>query len=266
MKVALSATIFCGGAHIHGNASGRLHADMDSNGWPQSGRNRALVSLRRGFAFHYAGDQHLATIFQHGIDEHRDAIWSFCVPSIANLYLRWWEPLEPGKNREDGAPDYTGDHLDGFNNKVTNFGAANPEKKPSGNVLNTRSAGFGIVRLNTKTRDITMECWPRNVDITSKDAKQYPGWPRTISQFDNYNPPSWGKLGELSFDVENPVVQVVDADSNEILYTVRAVGKTFTPGVPKGQSFVVKAGKDAADKVVIEKASAGSDPVSVKLK
>ena len=33
--------------------------DMDSNGWPQSGRNRALAAIRKGFAFHVAGDQHL---------------------------------------------------------------------------------------------------------------------------------------------------------------------------------------------------------------
>ncbi len=265
MKVALSATIFCGGAHIHGNANGRLHADMDSNGWPQSGRNRAVAALRKGFAFHYAGDQHLATIFQHGIDEHRDAIWSFCVPSIANLYLRWWEPLEPGENREPGAPEYTGDGYDGFMNRVTNFAAANPEKKPAGNLLNTRSAGYGIVRLNTDTRDITMECWPRNVDITDPATQQYPGWPRTISQFDNYNPPSWGQLGELTFDIEDPVVQLIDAESKEILYTVRANGKTFTPGAPKGKTYIVKAGKDAADTVVTEEGKVGSAAQAVKL-
>lgn len=266
MKIALSATIFCGGAHIHGAADGRLHADMDSNGWPQSGRNRALAALRKGYAFHYAGDQHLATIFHHGIDEHRDAIWSFCVPSIANLYLRWWEPLEPGANREDGSPEYTGDHLDGFANKVTNYAAANPEKKPAGNLLNTRSAGWGVVRLNKDTREITMECWPRNVDVTDDSAEQYPGWPRTISQFDNYNPPSWGKLGELTFDVEDPVVQLIDAETKEILYTVRANGKTFTPGAPKGKTFIVKVGKDAPDTTVSEKAEVGSEPQSVELK
>jgi hypothetical protein len=265
LKVALSATIFCGGAHIHGSANGRLHADMDSNGWPQSGRNRALAALRKGFAFHYAGDQHLATIFHQGIDEHRDAIWSFCVPSIANLYLRWWEPLEPGANREPGAPDYTGDHLDGFGNKVTNFAAANPEKQPAGNVLNTRSAGYGIVRLNTKTREITMECWPRNVDITDPSTKQYPGWPLTISQFDNYAPTSWGKLGELSFNVEDPVVQLVDAETHEILYTVRANGSSFTPGAPKDRVFVIKAGRDTADTVVAESAAVGGEPQSVEL-
>lgn len=265
MKVALSQTIFCGGAHIHGSANGRLYADMDSNGWPQSGRNRALAALRKGFAFHLAGDQHLATIFKHGIDEYRDAIWSFCVPSIANLYLRWWSPLEPGANREPGAPEYTGDQLDGFANKVTNYAAANPEERPSGNLLNTRAAGFGIVRLNKNTREITMECWPRNVDVTSSDAQQYPGWPRTISQFDNYNPPSWGKLGELTFDVENPVVQLIEAGTGEILYTVRANGKTFTPSAPKGKTFLIKAGKDQPDMVVAREAKVGGEPTAVKL-
>ena len=265
MKVALSATIFCGGAHIHGNANGRLHADMDSNGWPQAGRSRALEALRRGFAFHCAGDQHLATIFHHGLDNFRDAIWSFCVPSIANLYLRWWEPLEPGANRESGAPNYTGDHLDGFHNKVTNYAAANPEKRPAGNILNTRSAGFGVVRFNTATREITMECWPRNVDITDPRTKQYTGWPRTISQFDNYNPPSWGKLGTLTFDVEDPVVQLIDAESGEILYTVRANGRAFSPGAPKGRDFVVKAGRDAANTIVTKKARVGSSPIKVTL-
>ncbi|EGF25004.1 hypothetical protein [Rhodopirellula baltica] len=265
MKVALSQTIFCGGAHIHGAANGRLHADMDSNGWPQTGRNRALAALRKAFAFHYAGDQHLATIFHHGIDEYRDSIWSFCVPSIANLYLRWWEPVEPGENREPGAPEYTGDSLDGFANKVTNYAAANPEKKPAGNLLNTRAAGFGIVRLNTKTRDITMECWPRNVDVTDPSAKQYPGWPLTISQFDNYNPPSWGQLGEMTFDVEDPVVQLVDSSTGEVLYTVRVAGSKFTPGAPKGKTFVVKAGKDAPETVVAKAAKVGGEPVEVKL-
>ncbi len=265
MKVALSQTIFCGGAHIHGSANGRLHADMDSNGWPQAGRNRALHALRKGFAFHYAGDQHLATIFHHGIEEHRDAIWSFCVPSIAHLYLRWWAPLEPGQNREPGSPEYTGDHLDGFANKVTNYAAANPDKQPAGNVLNTRAAGFGIVRLNTKTREITMECWPRNVDLADPSAQQYPGWPRIISQFDNYSPPSWGKLGELTFSVDSPVVQLLDADSGEILYTVRANGKSFVPGAPKGKTFNIKAGKDAPDTLVVEGAQVGSAAQAIEL-
>ncbi|MDD7986582.1 hypothetical protein PQO01_16650 [Lentisphaera marina] len=266
MKVVLSATIFCGGAHIHGSAKGRLHADMDSNGWPQTGRNRALETLRKGFAFHYAGDQHLATIFHHGVEEFRDSIYSFCVPSIANLYLRWWEPLEPGANRKPGAPSYTGDHLDGFANKVTNFAAANPEKMPSGNKLSTRAAGFGIVRFNTKSRDITMECWPRNVDISSPTAKQYTGWPKTISQFDNYSPLSWEVSGNLTFDVNNPVIQLIDNESNEILYTLRIKGKNYALKLPKGKNFTLKAGVDTPSKVISKSVTVGGSDQTISLK
>ena len=72
MKAVLSQTIFCGGAHIHGGV-GRLAADLDSNGWPQSGRDSALREMRKAFAVHIAGDQHLGTVFHHGIDAQGDA-------------------------------------------------------------------------------------------------------------------------------------------------------------------------------------------------
>ena len=110
-----------------------------------------------------------------------------------------------------------------------------------------------------------MECWPRNVDVTDPAAKQYPGWPLTISQFDNYKPPSWGKLGEVTFDIENPVVQLIDAETNEILYTVRANGKTFSPGAPRGKTFNLKAGKNAPDTIVSKEAKVGSKPITVTL-
>ncbi|MFH1922375.1 MAG: alkaline phosphatase D family protein, partial [Planctomycetota bacterium] len=68
MKAVLSQTIFCGGAHLHGKRDNRILADLDSNGWPQIGRNKALAEIRKAFALHIAGDQHLATIIHHGID------------------------------------------------------------------------------------------------------------------------------------------------------------------------------------------------------
>ena len=42
MKAVLSQTGFCGGAHLHGNKKNRLHADLDSNGWPQQARNLGI--------------------------------------------------------------------------------------------------------------------------------------------------------------------------------------------------------------------------------
>jgi len=245
MKAVLSQTIFCGGAHIHGAIKNRLHADLDSNGWPQTGRNKAIAEIRRAFAIHIAGDQHLATIFHHGIDDWNDSCYSFCVPSIANLYLRWWRPLEPGKNREQGAPEYTGEFLDGFGNKVTCLAVANPRPEPNGGKkLTTRAAGFGIVKFNKKTREITIECWPRNVDITNPNTKPYPGWPRTIRQEDNYGRKAEAYLPTIQVSgMRNPIVQVIDESNDEIVYTLRINGTSYRPKVFKKGKYTVKVGE-----------------------
>ncbi len=245
MKAVLSQTIFCGGAHIHGRIGGRMHADLDSNGWPQTGRNKALAEIRRCFAVHIAGDQHLATIFHHGIEDWEDAGYSFCVPSIANLYLRWWAPEKPGENRRPGMPEYTGRHLDGFGNRLTCWAAANPSgKRNGGNKLTARAAGFGVVRFNKPAREITFECWPRNVDIRDSKAKQYPGWPKTIKQADNYNRKAVAYLPTLNLKGQtNPVVQIIDESNNEVVYTMRILGTSFRPKVFKEGVYTIKVGE-----------------------
>jgi len=250
IKAVLSQTIFCGGAHIHGKVGGRLHADLDSNGWPQSGRDRALAEIRKAFAVHVAGDQHLGSIFHHGIDDWNDACYSFCVPSIANLYLRWWDPLTVGKNRQPGMPEYTGEHLDGLGNKVTCWAAANPSKEPNGgNKLTTRAAGFGIVKFNKQTRDITFECWPRNVDVTDASTKQYAGWPKTIKQQENYGRKAVAYLPTLEIRNKlDPVVQVIDESNNEIVYTLRIKGRTFRPKVFHKGAYTINIGQGPGQK------------------
>jgi hypothetical protein len=224
---------------------------MDSNGWPQTGRNKAIAEIRRSFSIHIAGDQHLATIVRHGIDDWNDSCYSFCVPSIANLYLRWWRPLEPGKNREPGAPEYTGEHLDGFGNKVTCLAAANPTPERNGGTkLTTRAAGFGIVKFDKKKRKITLECWPRNVDITSRKTSQYPGWPRTIDQQDNYSRKALAYLPTLKVrGTTDPVVQVIDEADGEIVYTLRIKGKSFRPKVFKKGKYTINISELGTDKV-----------------
>ena len=249
IKAALSQTIFCGGAHIHGRIGGRLHADLDSNGWPQTGRNKAILALRKSFAFHYAGDQHLATVFHHGVDEWRDSIHSFCVPSIANLYLRWWKPLEPGKNRKPSQDPILGDHLDGFNNKVTAIAVANPTPTKGGDRLTTRAAGFGVVRIDKKTRDITFICWPRNVDVSDKEAKPYPGWPYTFNQLDNYSRKAVAYLPMLEINRPDQVVQVLHEKTGEVVYTLRIRGKSFSPKVFATGSYTIKVGEGDSKKI-----------------
>ncbi len=175
MKAVLSQTGFCGGAHLHGTKENRLHADMDSNGWPQSGRNKALKAIRKANAVHIAGDQHLATVVQHGTDVFEDGPWAFVVPAIVNnYYSRWWWPEDekPGANANNVLP-WTGRFLDGFNNKITMHAYVNPESPSSG-------SGYGLIRFNTSDEEVTFECWPRDVDVTMADAKQFTGWPMTV--------------------------------------------------------------------------------------
>jgi len=189
MKAVLSQTGFCGGAHRHGTFENYLHADLDCNGWPQTGRNEALRAIKAAGAVHLAGDQHLATIVQHGIDEFGDGPFAFVAPASVNtIYKRWWYPLDekPGKNKDPKNPlPFTGDYQDGLGNKITMHAYANiegPEKL---------SDGFGIVRFNKKEKSVTFESWDRFADVTKKGAQQMPGWPRKIRQSGSGNNISW---------------------------------------------------------------------------
>jgi hypothetical protein len=182
------------------------------------------------------------------------------VPSIANLYLRWWAPLEPGKNREPAAPEYTGEFLDGFANKITVLAVANPSPEENHDKLTTRAAGFGVVKFNKTTREITLECWPRNVDITDPQTKQYSGWPRTINQQDNYGRKPVAYLPTIEVEgMTNPVVQVIDESNGEIAYTLCISGTSYTPKVFKKEKYTVKVGQQGTDKM---KTLTGIEPLA----
>ncbi len=196
MKAVLSQTGFAGGAHLHGSVQNRLHADLDSNGWPQSGRRRALELIRKAGAVHIGGDQHLATVIHHGIDAFRDGPWAFVPPAICNTYYgRWWWPEDekPGANPVPGSPlPWTGDYLDGFDNKITMVAYANPhpERARMTSRNQDRKAaiaskegwadGYGLIRFRKAVGEVVFECWPRFTDVSQPDAQQFPGWPVTV--------------------------------------------------------------------------------------
>ena len=220
--------------------------DMDSNGWPQSGRNRILRELRKGFALMIGGDQHLGSVIHHGIDDWEDAGYSFCVPSIANLWPRRWFPQAPGENHQAGMPLYTGRYFDGFGNRVTVLAVSNPYisgKEPA--VLHDRAPGYGIIRLNKKSRLITLECWPRYADPESMDGGQYPGWPVTLDMEDNYARQATGWLPPINVTGLDrpPVVQVVNEITGEIIYTFRIREFSYQPGVFAEGSYTVHIGE-----------------------
>jgi hypothetical protein len=127
-------------------------------------------------------------------------------------------------------------------NKITMLAYANP-----GDVSDEkqRGDGYGLVRFNKSTRQITFECWPRFAQVANGDRAQFPGWPMTVAMEDNdgRTPAAW--LPRLEFEgASRPVVQVIDERNGEILYTVRAGGPSFQPRVYAPGKYTIKIGRD----------------------
>lgn len=249
MKVALSQTAFCGAVHMHGTRDTRLLADLDCNGWPQSGRDRALEELRRARVTHLCGDQHLAVVVKHGITEFGDGPYGFTSPALVNtIYGRWWHPEDekPGPNAVPDSPlPWTGEFKDGLGNRITMLAYANPadirdEKQ--------RADGYGIARFNKRTRRITFECHPRFSDANGGAQAQFPGWPVTFSMDENDGRTPIGWLPELIFEgLESPVVQVIEQSTGEIVSTVRVPGARYRPPVFAAGKHTIKVGRDKPD-------------------
>jgi hypothetical protein len=246
MKAVISQTIFTAMATTHGPTRERLRADYDANGWPQTPRNAALREIRKAFAVHIAGDQHLPAVVHYGIDGHRDAAVAFAGPAVNVGYPRWFEPDEPGKNRAPGAPENTGDFLDHFGNPMTVLAVADGAVTPRPGLmpmLHDRASGLGLVRFDKRTRTITFECWPLQADV-SQPGTQFPGWPVTVGQLDNDGRKAAAYLPELDVvGVDNPVVQVIEEPSGEVVYTLRIAGRSFRPRVFAPGRYTVKVGE-----------------------
>ncbi len=246
MKAVLSQTAFCGAAHMHGRRDNRLLADLDCNGWPQTGRNQALEEIRRAWAVHLCGDQHLAVVVKHGIAEWGDGPFGFTSPALVNtIYGRWWRPLDEksGPNPTPNSPlPWTGDFLDGLGNKISMLAYANPENISD---ERRRADGYGLACFDKRARRITFECWPRFSDAKQGDKAQFPGWPITVAMADNDGRKPAGWLPELVFEgVTDPVVQVIEEKTGDILYTARIRGSRFQPRVYAPGKYTIKAGRD----------------------
>ncbi len=192
MKVVLSQTVFSSVATHHGDFDGYLKADLDSGGWPQTARNRAIEIMRTSKALHINGDQHLTSMSQYGVDAQRDSNWAFCTPAISAGYPRWWRPDElgmPHTNRpRHGLPD-TGEFIEGFGNKVYVYAVGNPEvaRKPNRYLrAHQKASGFGLVTIDTEAKTYLCEAFRFLVDATDGNpGNQFPGWPVTIHMDEN---------------------------------------------------------------------------------
>ena len=255
MKAVLSQTPFAALATHHGgnySISYRGRGDIDSGGWPTSARDRAIRIMRKGYAFHANGDQHLASIVQYGIDNYRDAGYGFCPPAISKGFPRWFHPDDldiPIRNRPAHGLPNTGEYRDPLGNLNYIYAVGNPPEKFS-RVANRyknkqyNASGYGMVIFDNDVRTITMECWRFIADVSNpKPGDQFPGWPHTISQFDNYGREAHAWLPTLKIDgYPDPVVEVINQETGELEYSVRIKGKEFAPKVFSNDIFTIRLG------------------------
>ncbi|MFC2126146.1 alkaline phosphatase D family protein [Bacteroidota bacterium] len=257
MKVLLSQTIFTNSATHHGGEKTFLYGDMDSGGWPKFQRDEALRLVRKGFAYHICGDQHLPSLIQYGIDDFQDAGWVFCTPAITTGYQRRFHPDRlgwPVMNRPEHDLDNTGYYTDIFGNKNYIFAVGNPEDETSDpnryKKAQKCSSGYGLIVFDTDNRTITSEAYHFLADLDNPSAdNQFPGWPLSVSQFDNYGRKEAGYLPTLNIvGLEDAVIEVTNQSTGSLEYIVRIKGTEFIPKVFYKGVYTVRIGDPESNK------------------
>ena len=119
------------------------------------------------------------------------------------------------------------------------------------NTLHDKASGYGLVRFDKQTRQITIECWRLLVDVADpKPGDQFPGWPKTISILDNYGRRAHAWLPTVQVTgMSDPVVQVIDESNGRIVYTLRIKGTSFRPKVFRDGSYTLRVGEPSAKNV-----------------
>jgi len=240
MKCLLSQTVFSNSSTHHGSEKMFLFGDMDSGGWPKSGRDAAISIIRKAFALHICGDTHLTSLQQYGINKQRDAGWVFCTPAISVGYERRFLPDAmniPIVNRPKHGLPNTGEYKDVFGNYFYEYAVGNPidntRDKNRYMFAQNRASGFGLITFDNENRTFTCDAlrFLANVEnITEQD--RFPGWPLTIAQMDNYGRSPIGRLPKLIFkNAVNPVLQIIDETNDELIYSLRIKGSEFSPMV-----------------------------------
>src|SRR5690554_1283703 len=253
MKVLLSQTVFANVATHHGSLENYLYGDLDSGGWPKAERDSVITLMRKVSALHINGDQHLPTLVQYGINDYQDAGWSFNTPAICNYYLRWFLPDElnvPVTDRPEHDYPNTGRYPDAFGNLNYVYAVGNPGKittDNSGRYNNAqlRSSGFGMITFNKNDRSITMDAWRFKADVKNPNPirDQFPGWPLTISQYDNLGKGAQYLLPKIITTKENQLIQIVDEETAETVQIYRLKSDVIQPALYKEGTYTVYIGE-----------------------
>ena len=156
MKAVISQTIFTAMATTHGGERSGCGPITTPTAGRRRPRNARVREIRKAFAFHLAGDQHLPAVVHYGIDEPPRRPGGLRRPGGERRLsaLVGTERRRSGRGRRP-ATDLTGDFRDSFGNPMTVLAVKNGAVKPrQGGVLEAlddKASGLGIVRSTSRT-------------------------------------------------------------------------------------------------------------------
>jgi hypothetical protein len=253
MKVLLSQTVYANVATHHGGLFEYLYGDLDSGGWPKKDRDFVVNLMRKGAVFHINGDQHLSTLVQYGLDNYRDAGWSFNTPAICNFYVRWFLPDNmdiPVSDRPDHGYPNTGNYMDAFGNKSYVYAVGNPgtvieDKSSRYNHAQIRASGFGFVTFDQTERTIQIDSWRFFADVESPNyiRDQFAGWPLTINQSDNLGMGAPFLLPEISVNKPDQLLHVINEKTGDTELIFRMKGMKIQPKLFRNGTFTLQVGE-----------------------
>lgn len=137
---------------VHIAMSSQKPVDLDSNGWPQSGRNRALKAIGDAPVVMIHGDVQPGMLFKHGVNQWEDGPLSFSLPPLG---------AQTGKLQ---TPQNTGRVHDRFGNKMTVHATANGV------------SGFGMITFDPAKKTVDLE-----FQSVTETREPVVGWPLKVS-------------------------------------------------------------------------------------
>ena len=150
----------------------KVSPDMDTNGWPKVGRDRALNTIGDHPVIFISGDQHIGAVIEV-FDSSQNSIPFYSVPAIANTWPRIWWP-------ENEANSPLGLFTDAFGNQLNVKAVSNPNPQaPYPNNINYKSPGFGIIQFNKEGNKADLHAYPLYFDALSPE-NEFKGWPQTV--------------------------------------------------------------------------------------
>lgn len=225
----------------------RPAADFNSGGWPPSARDEALRIIRQGLAVQIAGSGGPTAALQYGLEKSAEASWAFVPPPIVSSLAVRWMPKPSGRLAAIKEPQATGSFEDAFGNRFSLQVVTNPVEGEQLS-FDKGPAGFGLVTFDRTTRRITFESLKRPEDTEISELKLYPGWPVAFAQLENEGRKPVAYLPVLKIKgLENPVVQVVEERTGQIVYSLRISGTEFRPVVFRAGNYTVRCGEPGTE-------------------